>query len=922
MTKCFPLFKIRLYLVNFACIVKVSVAKKDEKGERKMKKRISAFLLTLVMVFTTIAASLGDATVFKADQLVIKLHYNRPDGNYTDWSVWFWAAGAEGTDNPFVEEDGEMVCTYNVPAGALEVGYIVRTPDWGKDVDKDQFIDVSAYISGTIHVYVESGVEGHKLKEGDDIVAGTKLKNAKYDKEDKVVKVEIANPPEDLSNAFVINGPDGEIKITEVTGEDGTYVLTLEKELELGKDYEIVFNNETYEITMPDFYSTEDFEAKYTYNGTDLGSTWTKEATTFRVWAPTAEAVRVNLYSGGSDANNNLIEAIEMKPDVNGTWVVTKEGDLNGVFYTYTVTLKGKEVEACDPYARATGVNGKRAMVIDLASTNPEGWDKDKNPNADLKITDAIIYELHIRDLGTDQNSGIKNVGKYLSLTEHGTTTPGGQKTGIDYIKDLGITHLHILPMYDYGSVNEMDSGGQFNWGYDPVNYNVPEGSYATDAYDGAVRVSEVKQMVQSLHNDGISVVMDVVYNHVYSGDEYCFNKIVPGYFSRISETGAYSNGSGCGNDTASERAMVKKYIVDSVLYWAEEYHIDGFRFDLVGLIDTETINAVMEAVHAVRPDVIFYGEGWKMSTNVTKEGYDMTTQTNSQMVPGFAFFNDTFRDGLKGSVFENTDTGYVSGKISHESTIRDCFIGLARWCKTPTQTINYASCHDNNTLFDRLQESRKDASREDLIKMNNLAAAIYMMSQGVPFLQAGEEMLRTKVNEDGTFNHNSYNASDEVNSIKWGTLDDPEYQDVVEYYKGLIAFRKAHSALRMTSAEDVAANIAIIRDGLEENVTAFQINGGVNGEKADSIYVIFNPNEEATEITLPEGKWNIYINGEDAGTEVLAKASGTVTVDAISAMVLVQESGSSPVLLIVGLVVIAAAGVGVFVAMKKKKAA
>ena len=474
--------------------------------------------------------------------------------------------------------------------------------------------------------------------------------------------------------------------------------------------------------------------------------------------------------------------------------------------------------------------------------------------------------------------------------------------------------------MYDYGSINETETNGGFNWGYDPVNYNVPEGSYSTDPYDGAVRVNEAKQMIQSLHNDGISVVMDVVYNHVYSGDEYCFNKIVPGYFSRINESGNYSNGSGCGNDTASERSMVKKYIVDSVLYWATEYHIDGFRFDLVGLIDTETINAIIEEVHAVRPDVIFYGEGWTMSTNVTKEGYDMCTQTNSQMVPKFAFFNDTIRDGLKGSVFENTACGYVQGQIGNADTIASCFTGLARWCKSPSQTINYASCHDNNTLYDRLQASRKDASAEDLIKMNNLTAAIYMTSQGVPFVHAGEEMLRTKVNEDGTFNHNSYNSPDSVNSIKWGTLEDPVYQDVVEYYKGLIAFRKAHPALRMQTAEEVAANITRIRE-VDDEVLAFQINAGaVEGEKADSIFVIFNPNTEATEVTLPEGKWNIYINGEDAGTEVIASASGTVTVEAISAMVLVQESGFNPAILVAGLGVLAA-GVGAFVAIKKKKA-
>lgn len=890
-----------------------------------MKKRIRAFLLAFVMLFTTVASVLGDATVFKADQLVIKLHYNRPDGNYDNWSVWFWAKGAEGTDNPFVEENGEMVCTYAVPAGATEVGYIVRTPDWQKDVGEDQFIDVAAFISGTIDVYVESGVKGHTIKTGSDVTMGTKITAAKYDQDKQQVDVTIVNPKPGVEEALVVKSKAGEAAIEAVTGSldgiTGTYAIKLKGKLDLAQKYQVVYEGEEFSVTMPDWYSTDEFEAQYTYTGNDLGSTWTKEATSFRLWAPTADAVKVLIYGSGSSTSTNLLETVEMTADVNGTWVAKVDGDWNGKFYVYEVTIDGQKTEACDPYAKSTGVNGDRAMIIDLDSTDPEGWDKDKNPNADLTINDAVIYELHIRDLGTDESSGIKNVGKFLSLTEHGTKTPGGVKTGIDHIKDMGITHLHILPMYDYGSVNEMDSKPQFNWGYDPKNYNVPEGSYATDAFDGSVRVNEAKQMVQSLHNDGISVIMDVVYNHVYDAGSFCFNKIVPGYFSRINPNGSYSNGSGCGNDTASERAMVKKYIVDSVVYWADEYHIDGFRFDLVGLIDTITINEIMEEVHKIRPDVIFYGEGWTMSTDVTKDGYDMTTQTNSQKVPGFSFFNDTIRDALKGSVFEETGKGYVQGAIGHADTIEQCFYGLARWCKTPAQTINYASCHDNNTLWDRLQASRKDASKEDLIKMNNLTAAIYMLSQGTPFIHAGEEMLRTKVNEDGSFNHNSYNSSDEVNSIKWSTLEDATYMDVVNYYKGLIAFRQAHGALRMTTAEDVAAHITSM-ENLPNEVNGFIITGGINEETADAICVIFNPNPTEAKVALPEGNWNIYINGKDAGTTRLGSASGEVTVDGITAMVLVQEPGTSPMTLLIAAIIGVVMGVGGYMVFKKKKTA
>ena len=641
-------------------------------------------------------------------------------------------------------------------------------------------------------------------------------------------------------------------------------------------------------MLMPIIFSTEQFEEQYTYTGNDLGVTYTKEKTAFRVWAPTADTVAVRLYKSGTEGTEDLIEELPMTADVSGTWVAEKKGDLNRTYYTYFVTICETQNEACDPYARTTGVNGKRDMVIDLDSTNPEGWERDSDPNAGKNFTDAVIYELHVRDLSMHSSSGISNKGKYLGLTETGTKNKEGIATGIDHIKELGVTHVHLLPVYDYGSVDESNlNAPQFNWGYDPVNYNVPEGSYSTDPYNGEVRVKEFKQMVKSMHDNGLSVIMDVVYNHVYDASEFCFNKLVPQYFTRIDENGIYSNGSDCGNDTASERSMVRKYIVDSVVYWANEYHIDGFRFDLVGLIDTETINEIMVEVHKTHPNVVFYGEGWTMSTKVTKDGYKMATQVNSEETPGFAYFSDTIRDALKGSVFNNKEKGYISGASGKESTLEKCFLGLASpWCTTPSQSVNYASCHDNMTLFDRIVNSTPDATREDQIKMNNLAAAIYMTSQGIPFMQAGEEMLRSKPAKSGGFDENSYASGDSVNKLKWDDLNNAEYQDVYNYYKGLIAFRKAHAAFRMTNAADVTENITTLT-GLEDNVMAFKINGSVNGEVADNLFVIFNANDTATEIELPKGKWNVYINGEKAGTEVLDTVKGKVTVAPISAMVL-----------------------------------
>ncbi len=653
------------------------------------------------------------------------------------------------------------------------------------------------------------------------------------------------------------------------------------------------FATEADEVTNPltKYYSSEEFEKQYTYTGNDLGATYTKEKTTLRVWAPTALDVTVRLYHQGNPETDPMpYEEVYMTADVNGTWVATLEGDQNGVYYTYLVTLEDAVNEACDPYARTTGVNGKRAMIIDLDSTDPEGWATDKDPHYDDSITDAIIYELHVRDLSMDDNSGILNKGKYLGLIETGTTNGNGIPTGLDHIKGLGITHIHLLPSYDYGSVDEtkLDTP-QFNWGYDPVNYNVPEGSYSTDPYNGEVRVGEFKQMIKGLHDNGISLIMDVTYNHVYHAEAFCFNQIVPQYFSRVSERGAYSAGSGCGNDTASERSMVKKYIVDSVKYWADEYHVDGFRFDLVGLIDTETINAVVEEVHKTHPNVIFYGEGWTMNTLLTKPGYTLTTQANSEKTPGFAFFNDTLRDALRGVMSNDSKPGYISGSTGYAGNVDDCFLGAAPWCKSPTQAINYASCHDNLALFDRITTATKGKTFEERVKMNNFAAAIVLTSQGVPFMQAGEELLRSKPLPDGGFDHNSYRSPDSINSLKWGDLNEETYQQVRDYYAGLIAFRKAHPALRMTTAEDVSTNITKLR-GLESGVLAFQFAPETNGENNDGMFVVFNGRSNPTTVDLPEGQWTVYVQGDKAGTKALGTASGSVTVDGVSATVLVLE--------------------------------
>ncbi len=859
--------------------------------------------------------------------VVLKLHYEREDGKYDGWDVWLWPAGGEGAGYAFEDEAGEKVATMEVPAGTVSIGFIVRTQDWSKDIDKDQFIDIAEVVSGTVHVYVKSGIEGCTKVYGDDVVVGTKLRSAVYDDDQCGIVLSFTGElTRDQAASIEVNGANGPEKTAELTNlGDFKYMLKLLKNLNLARSYTLKYDGEVFKVNMPIIYSTPKFEEEYTYDGDDLGAKWSKDSTTFRLWAPTAEEAYVNRYESGSSWKSDLIESLPMEKSEKGTWVLTVNGDLSGTYYTYSVVIDKAKIEANDPYAVTTGYNGRRAMVTDLSSTDPEGWNTDKNPHAGQNITDAVIYELHIRDFSIDESSGMENKGKYLAFTETGTKTPDGKATGVDYLKDLGVTHVHLLPFYDYGSVDELKlDTPQFNWGYDPVNYNVPEGSYSTDPSDGYVRIKEVKQMVKALHDAGISVVMDVVYNHVYSAGDYCFNRLVPGYFSRINQNGSYSNGSGCGNDTASERTMVRKFIVDSVNYWANEYHIDGFRFDLVGLLDTETMNDIIDTVHEKNPDVIFYGEGWVMNTDVTKEGLYMATQRSSARTPGLAFFNDNIRDGLKGSVF-NEETGYVSGAKGKENSLANSFMAKEGWCDNPSQIINYASCHDNMTLIDRITASRRDASREDLVRMNNLAAAFYMLSEGTPFMQAGEEMLRTKVKADGSFDSNSYSSSDSVNAIKWSNLSDPEYAAVHDYYKGLIAFRKTTPVLRLSDAASVKESVSRVESG-EEGFLEFKLTSEVNGKPQEMI-IAFNAGTKAQDIELPEGKWSVYVNDTYAGVKPTGtELTGTATVKPISALVLVKGRSAGlgkpkmPTPLMIGIPVAIAALAGIFSILKGRK--
>jgi len=632
---------------------------------------------------------------------------------------------------------------------------------------------------------------------------------------------------------------------------------------------------------MFEAYNSPEFEAALTYTGSDLGALWAKDKTSFRLWAPTAEAVQINLYAGGAAGVRDLLAQLPMRRDICGTWVADHAGDLHGTYYTYLVTVDGKSVEACDPYACTTGVNGHRAMILDPARTDPPGWDTDTDPHAGKSPTDAVIYELHLRDLSMDPDAGIRNKGKFLGLAETGTTSPTGLATGLDYIRNLGVTHIHLLPVFDYGFTDESLPAPQYNWGYDPENYNVPEGSYATDAFHGEVRVREMKQMIHTLHENGLSVVMDVVYNHVYEGADFCFNRIVPGYFSRINSHGVWSNGTACGNDTATERSMVRKYIVDSVNYWADVYHIDGFRFDLVGLMDVQTINEIVSTVHRRHPNVLFYGEGWNMATEMVKPDFPLAIQPNSAQTPGFAYFSDTIRDLLRGSIMDHRATGFVSGAAVPREVLDACFVGMPYWAAQPSQVVNYVSCHDNHTLFDRIALSTPGTDSKTRARMNRLAAAFCFLSQGIPFLQAGEELLRSKPDGKGGYDENSYRSPDRINAIQWSALEDPACRKNLDYYRGLIAFRKAHPALRQYNRAQILRQVTPV--ALKDpHAAAYRIDEG-----AHELLVIFNAGTHPLSMPLSAGVWDIYICGDEAGTAVLAHAEGLAHAAPISTTVL-----------------------------------
>ena len=647
------------------------------------------------------------------------------------------------------------------------------------------------------------------------------------------------------------------------------------------------------------YYHSEDFCKEFTYTGADLGATCTGEGTSFLVWSPQAKEITLCLYPAAKDGHpSHIVEKrIPLEKYPHGIWSYRTKEMLHGTYYLYLVTIDGKTLETTDPYARACSANGALSMVVNLSLTNPAGWENDHGPELPSP-TDAILYELHIRDLSMDPSSGIQNKGLFAGLTEQGTHNKDGFATGLSHIRELGVTHVHLLPCFDFSSVDE--NSPSFNWGYDPANYNIPEGSYSTDPDTGSVRILEMKKMIQALHGAGLGVIMDVVYNHTASGEDSHFNRLAPYYYYRMEQDGSFANGSACGNETASEHPMVRAFLVDSLAYWAKEYHIDGFRFDLMGLHDIDTMRAIRARLNEINPQLLMYGEGWTGGKSPLKEEM-RATKSNISLIPGIAAFNDNLRDAIKGSVFDLREKGFVTGK---KKLCEDIRFGIcaccphpqvdlanvrsanAFWAGEPTQCVNYVSAHDNLTLWDKLACSFSSGSKTLRIRMNKLAAAIYFTAQGIPFFQAGEEFLRSKPAEGGTgFDGNSYRSPDSVNSLKWKELT--KNHDVYEYYRGLISLRRAHPAFRLRCKEDISTHLSFLAD-VPENTVGFLLSGHAGGDTLKEICVLFNPNRHSVQFYIPNGTWAVYVDAELAGNEPFGEVKGeTSVVPPVSCMIL-----------------------------------
>lgn len=642
-----------------------------------------------------------------------------------------------------------------------------------------------------------------------------------------------------------------------------------------------------------------DVDARYaaypSYDGADLELSVDPTGTRFALWSPEAESVRVFLYD--TDRNSQPTDTLNMVKTNDGVWRAEVNRQLYGKFYTFSIRYGGQWLaETPGVWAKAVGTNGERAAIIDFSTTNPTGWADDHGPVVE-HFTDVILYEMHHRDFSIDPSSGIVHKGKFLALTEHHTTNSTGEATGIDHLKELGITHVHILPSYDYNSVDEANMQlNQYNWGYDPLNYNAPEGSYSTDPADPAVRVRQMKEMVKALHDAGIGVVMDVVYNHTAQKDDSNFSLTAPGYYYRHRADGSYSDASGCGNETASDRQQMRNFIINSVKYWATEYHIDGFRFDLMAIHDTETMSQVAAALKEINPSIFVYGEGWTAGDSPLPVERRALKENVSQMT-GIAVFSDDLRDAVKGHYSNAAGRGFATGAEGNEETVRIGIVAATAhpqvdyslgnnsrfpYAASPEMIVNYVSCHDDMCLTDKLAASMPGSTEAQRQRAARLAQTIVFTSQGTPFMFAGEELFRDKKGV-----HNTYKSPDSVNGIDWNLKHINAEQ--FNYYVELIRLRRTHPAFRMTTAEDIARNIVFDKVS-QPNLISYSIKNNANGDEWREIKLVFNGSDEACQVKIAKGEWIVIArDGTICATGLDTCKGGMMTVEPVSALILAR---------------------------------
>ena len=852
----------------------------------------------------------NDIRVF--DELKVTFHYYRHDGDYTGWNLWIWGDQEPGRKLQFTGSDSfgrvaRTVLRQQTDGGQL--GFVIRKSVLGevwvsRDGDQDRHVP--------LFETSEHGMLDIWLMQDDPLIY---YSAADVDRTPRLIRASLEDAQTIRVETYLPVQPDlGENWGFELfpSGKDREYgvpikevrpcyaqgrsprLLVIETQAPPDLRQEHILRHKTHgqvRVTYGGIFSTAIFQREFHYSGNDLGVTYSQGQTTFKVWAPTARNMQVVIYR---TADQKKGERIPLQLGDHGVWWGTLRGDLDGLYYNYLVTHGEETREVVDPYARATGVNGQQGQIVDLEKTNPEGWEQ--FPWLELASpADAVIYEVHVRDFSASLNSGIQAQGQYLGFVEEGTRTPSGVSTGLDHLKELGITHVHLLPVFDFATVDEENPNASYNWGYDPLNYNVPEGSYASDPVDGRVRIRELKTMIQGLNRVGIGCIMDVVYNHTFHSIGSSFNELVPGYYYRHHQDGSFSNGSGCGNELADERSMVRKFIVDSVTFWAKEYKFAGFRFDLMGLHHIQTMQAVRRALDLIQPQIMIYGEGWAAASSTLSEN-ERALKENTAYIPGIASFCSDLRDGIKGHVFRTEEGGFIQGQ-GYEETLKFGIIGAVQhpqvdyskilysfgpWAVSPTQSVVYAEAHDNLTLWDKLLCTTPSGAIEERLKMMRLAHAIVLTSQGIPFFHAGQDFARTKGGDP-----NSYQSPDHVNQLDWERKG--EFLELFTYTKRLITLRKSRPAFRLRSGVEVMSHLRFLNLP-RRNMVGYVLGPHAGGDSMERIVVLFNSTPAAVQVVIPEispGKvWEVLANGEDVG-DLGCVQGPKVWVEAISPLIL-----------------------------------